>query len=121
MVHWMIITRKWKYLAILSALLFVGLYLTRPWAVDYARFEPTDETFNVEVSGYYGYRGERTEFSHVIECRKVIIRDLDDWGGEDWKPNTQIFAAEQPDGSTILYGFSNTDNDPTTLGGADFH
>ena len=113
--------RRWRYIAVLSALLFVGLYLTKPWAVDYARFEPTDETFNVEVSGYYGYQGQRVEFSHVIECRKVIIRDLDDWGGEDWKPNTQIFAAEQPDGPTLLYGFSNTDNDPKTLGGADFH
>lgn len=112
---------KWKYLAVLSTMLVVGFYVTRSCAVDYARFEPTDETFNVEVSGHYGYRGERTEFSHVIECRKVIIRDLDDWGGEDWKPNTQIFAAEQQDGSTLLYGFSDSDNDPSTLGGADFH
>lgn len=112
---------RWRHIAVLSALLVVGLYVTKPWAVDYARFEPTGETFNVEVSGYYGYRGERVEFSHVIECRKVIIRDLDDWGGEDWKPNTQIFAAEQADGSTLLYGFSATDNDPSTLGRVDFH
>ncbi len=117
----MMTMRKWKCLAVLSALLVGGLYVTKSCAVDYARFEPTDESFNVEVSGYYGFRGERVEFSHVIECRKVIIRDLDAWGGEDWKPNTQIFATEKADGSTLLYGFSATDNDPSTLGGVDFH
>ncbi len=113
--------RRWRPIAVLLAVLSAGLYVTESWAVDYARFEPTDEAFNVEVSGYYGYRGKRIEFSHVIECRKVIIRDLDDWGGEDWKPNTQIFAAKQADGSTLLYGFWPTDNDPKTLGRADFH
>lgn len=115
------VKRHWLLIAVLLAVLCAGLYTTKPWAVDYARFEPTDETFNVEVSGYYGYRGKRIEFSHVIECRKVIIRDLDDWGGEDWKPNTQIFTAGLPDGSTLLYGFWPTDNDPKTLGVADFH
>jgi len=115
------VKRRWRLIAVLLVVLSAGLYVTKPWAVDYARFELTDESFNVEVSGYYGYRGQRIEFEHVIECRKVIIRDLDDWGGEDWKPNTQIFSTELPDGSTLLYGFWPTDNDPKTLGNAGFH
>ncbi len=91
----------------------IALYVTEPWSTNYATFDATDEGFLVEVSGYYGFRGERNEFTHIIECRKVIYGGLNDYGREEWRYNNRIFTSSQDDGSVVMYGvLAPVDGDP---------
>ena len=101
--------RLWTCLLAAVAALLAGWLVWSQWlnpsGVRHVFFDPQDESFPVEVTGYYGYNGERVEFRHIIECRKAIYRGANRAGTVTWTPNTKLFARHNPDGSTLLYGF----------------
>ena len=115
--------RSWPWLLAAVSALLVGWLVWSQWlnpsGVRHVFFDPQDETFPVEVTGYYGYNGERVEFRHIIECRKAIYRGANRAGAVTWTPNTKLFVQHNPDGSTLIYGFHAGRQDK--FAAADFH